>query len=369
MPHNILYLQGVTIMGGAPRSLINLTRGLDKSRFRPVVVIGGEGCLKQELEENGISVHVVRMGMWRKGKSWFHIPLSLKKIRRIIDEEQIDLIHCNTLWDNPYGTLPAKGIPTVCHLRSAIREDMVGKYFLSKSDRLITISDYLRKSLPSSVQGKAITIYNGIDTTLFYPDINTDNIRESLGIEPDSPVVGMISRLDPLKGQETLIRAAPRILEEVPQAKFLLVGEESHKIAGYKETLINLARKKGVLDACIFTGYRADIPRITALCDLAVLPSHTEGFGRTLQEAMAVAKPVIASRIGGIVELVCDGENGYLMEPEDYKTLADRAIRILGDKNHGQEMGQAGYKLIQESFTIKKHSENIERLYLSMIET
>jgi glycosyltransferase involved in cell wall biosynthesis len=82
---------------------------------------------------------------------------------------------------------------------------------------------------------------------------------------------------------------------------------------------------------------------------------------------MAVAKPVIASRIGGIVELVRDGENGYLMEPDDYKTLADRVIRILGDKNHGQEMGQAGYQLIQESFTIKKHIERIQQLYLSMI--
>lgn len=284
-----------------------------------------------------------------------------------MDEEQIDLIHCNTLWDNPYGTLPAKGIPTVCHLRSAIREDMIGKYFLTKSDRLITISDYLRRSLPSSVQGKAITIYNGIDTAVFYPDINTNNIREQLGVEPDSPVVGMISRLDPLKGQETLINAAPRILKEVPRVKFLLVGEESHKIAGYKETLKNLTRKKGVEDSFIFAGYQTDIPQITAICDLAVLPSHTEGFGRSLQEAMALAKPVIASRIGGIVELVCDGENGYLMEPDDYKLLADRAIRILGDKNHGRKMGQAGYKLIQESFTIKKHIENIQQLYLTLL--
>ncbi len=354
-------------MGGAPRSLINLTSGLDKSRFRPIAIIGAEGRLAEELKKNGVCVKVVRMGMWRKGKSWFHIPFSLKRIHQIMIEEKTDLVHSNTLWDNPYGTLYAKNIPTICHLRSDVREDMVGKYFLNRTDRLITISNYLRNSLPSSVRGKSITIYNGIDTGLFHPDIDSDAVRRKFGIAPEVPLVGMISRLDPLKGQETLINAAPLILKILPQTKFLLVGEESHKIAGYGEKLKNLAREMGVLDSFIFAGYQEDIPRITAACDLAVLPSHTEGFGRSLQEAMALKVPVIATRIGGIVELVRDGENGYLMDPDDYQTLAERAIRILGDKTMGRKMGKTGYRLIQEEFTMNRHIEKIQELYSSMI--
>lgn len=367
MVKNILYIQGVTIMGGAPRSLINLSGGLDKSRFRPIAIVGCEGRLADELEKNGVCVKVVRMGMWRKGKSWFHIPFSLKRIHQIMLDEKIDLVHSNTLWDNPYGTLYAKGIPTICHLRSDIREDMVGKYFLNRTDRLITISNYLRNSLPTSVRGKSITIYNGIDTGLFRSDIASGAVRRKFGIDLDVPLVGMISRLDPLKGQETLIRAASLILKDLPQTKFLLVGEESHKIAGYKEKLESLARRRGVADSFIFTGYQKDVPRITAACDLAVLPSHTEGFGRSLQEAMALKIPVIATRVGGIVELVRDGENGYLMEPNDYQMLAGRAISILSDKNKARNMGEAGYRLVQVSFTMERHIEKIQELYSSMI--
>ncbi|MFQ5647093.1 MAG: glycosyltransferase family 4 protein [bacterium] len=357
MIKKILYIQGVTIMGGAPHSLIQLAAGLDRSRFRPYVVLGAPGILEKKLKEEEIKTYPVKMGMWRKGKSLPSIPLALKKISRIIKEEKIDLVHNNTMWDNPYGLFPARKKPVICHLRSPIRPDMTGKYFLSSADRLICISEAIKGSVQPELYPKLSVIYNGIDTGVFSPELDGTPVRKEFGIKPDEVLIGLVSRLDPLKGQETAIKALATLSSR--SAKLILVGSLNETAGSLKR----MAGRLDLADRVIFTGYREDIPTITAALDIAILPSLHEGFGRVIIEAMALRKPVVATDVGGIPEIIKDRETGFLIQPDNHQKLGEALEKLIDNPELRKRMGNSGYKRVCCCFSARRNIEATQQLY------
>ncbi len=203
MKYNILYIQGVTIMGGSHQSLLGILSKLNREVFSPQVLTSGEGPLTQELRARGIRYHIIPMGMWRKGKTLPRIPFTLYNIYRLMQQDKISLVHGNTIWDNPYGAIPAGWlkIPSVCHLRSEVRPDMIRKYWLELTAKLIAASGVIRRSLGEWGEERAVTIYNGVS-------LDTSGLAEAgrlrrseLGFAPEHVVAGMTIRLDPLKAQ------------------------------------------------------------------------------------------------------------------------------------------------------------------------
>jgi len=375
-PFNILYIQGVTRMGGSIQSLLGLLKRLDKEKFSPIVLTSKTGKFTEELRELGIEAKVIKMEMWRKGKNLLRAPISIFLIQKLLHDKRIDLIHSNTLWDNPYGVIPAKfrKVPSVCHLRNTFSPDKIKKYFLLWADRIICISDEIKKRFNSleKKEEKILTIYNGVDLEKFNNNIKGDRIRKEFNIGEKDFLVGMVGRVDRTKGQDMLLKAFSTLNERYENLKLMIVGESSHRDRGYFFELKKLAGSLNLHQKVIFTGYRKDIPEITAALDLAVfpsLPSSNEGFGRSIIEAMAMKKAVVASDTGGIPEVVIDGVTGELVPPNDPQRLAESIEKLIADEEMRFAMGEKGYMAVVEKFTLERNVRETEKVYLSLLES
>jgi len=177
-------------------------------------------------------------------------------------------------------------------------------------------------------------------------------------MEPWSPIVGVVGRLELEKGHPTLLEAWPHVLRSVPDAYLIIVGEGSRL-----DALHNIARDMKILHRVVFTGRRDDIPAVTAAFDVAVLPSYREAQGLTILEAMALSRPVVASNVGGIPEMITDGVSGLLVPPHDPPALAAAIVRLLQDHPLADMLGRAGHDLVHDRFCVQLMVKAVQDLY------
>lgn len=369
MRRGVLYIQGVTRMGGSIKSLLLLLENLDRSRWSPFVVTSSRGEFTEELEKRGVPYQVIRLGMWRKVKNWPMIPLSLRTLRKIISREHISIVHCNTMWDHPYGYHAArpKGIPTICHLRGSVGRHHAEKYLLHHAYRLVAISDYVASLMPGELKDRVCVIKNAVDLESMRTRENRKSVRKIFGIDEDGPVVGMVSRLDPLKGQDTLLKAAAVLKERYPDLKVVLAGDTSKKQKSYRAHLEHLASLVEIKENVLFLGHQRNVEDLTGAFDVAVLPSRDEGLGRSIMEAMAAGIPTVASRVGGIPELVEDGVTGFLVPPDDHLELARAIDTILANASLMKKMGEAARRKAEREFDIRDHAMAVQDLYDAVV--
>jgi glycosyltransferase involved in cell wall biosynthesis len=246
-------------------------------------------------------------------------------------------------------------------------------------DRLVAVSRAIVAKLER--EGRAglapvELIHNGVDLARYDHTEACCTLPEEYGFAEGTPLVGVVARLEPEKGHATLLEAWPMVLEQVPAARLLVVGEGS--LAGQ---LHAQAESLGLMgepcegDRCVgtrharpgakvvFTGRRDDVPSVTAALDVAVLPSYREALGLAILEAMALARPVVASDVGGIPEMVEDGVTGLLVPARDPGALADAIVRLLTDHPLADTLGRSGYRLVRERFGVDRMMAAIEGLY------
>jgi len=201
-------------------------------------------------------------------------------------------------------------------------------------------------------------IYNGVDLSRYEQQEACCTLPEEYGMEPGSQLVGVVARLEPEKGHPTLLEAWPRVLRAVPDAYLLIVGEGSRR-----EALEAQARELRIAHRVVFTGRRDDVPAVTAALDVAVLPSYREAQGLSVLEAMALSRPVVASNVGGIPEMIEDGVTGLLVPPHDAETLAGAITRLLRDHPYADTLARAGHDLVHDRFCIELMVEAIQTIY------
>jgi glycosyltransferase involved in cell wall biosynthesis len=210
---------------------------------------------------------------------------------------------------------------------------------------------------------------NGIDVTRFdrarFDDEVLAHKRLELGLPADSPVVGFVGRLVAEKGLLDLLRAAQTIRERLPEVRFLFIGPlDDEKPDAFKP---EMAREYGVADACIFTGIRQDMPELYAVMDVFVLPSHREGFPRSLMEASVMRVPCVATNIRGCREAVLPGRNGTLVPPHDVPALAYAIIELLSNRDKACRLGEEGRRLALERFDEKLVFDKVKAEYLRLL--
>lgn len=235
-------------------------------------------------------------------------------------------------------------------------------------DQVIAVSDFLKRELVQFYRfdaEKVNVIYNGIDTQKFNPEIDGLKIRGKYGVG-SNPLVLFLGRLAPYKGPQFLIMAAPQILKEVPDAKFVIAGSGRHEIPQLKI----LVKKLNLEKAFIFTGYVTDweIPYLYASCDVFCYPSLWEGFGLTPAEAQACGKPVVAFNISAIPEVVKNRETGILVPPKDYTKLAPAIIQLLSDKKAREKMGHKGRQRVLRLFSWDNVAKETIKVYQKALE-
>ncbi len=186
--------------------------------------------------------------------------------------------------------------------------------------------------------------------------------KKKYGIPQDCNVVGVIGRLVPIKGHKYLISAAKRIVREFHNTVFVFVGD------GYlNASLERQAESIGVRKNIIFTGWRKDAAEILDLFDILVVPSLNEGMGKVLVEGMALGKPIVASSVGGIIDLVKNGENGILVPPSDSDALGNAILQLIKNKNLAEELGKNGKAKIYPEFDASVMVKEIDDLYESLL--
>ncbi|OHC03345.1 MAG: hypothetical protein A3H23_09555, partial [Planctomycetes bacterium RIFCSPLOWO2_12_FULL_40_19] len=193
---------------------------------------------------------------------------------------------------------------------------------------------------------KYVVIHSGVMLDrLMNMSVDAGAVRGEFGIAQDSNVVGVVGRLVPIKGHKYLVSAAKRIIKEFRNTVFVFVGD------GYLSSrLERQAESVGVRKNIIFTGWRKDAVEILDLFDILVLPSLNEGMGKVLVEGMALGKPIIASNVGGIIDLVRNGENGILVPPGDSDALGEAILQLLKDKNLSEKLGKNGKAMVYPEF-------------------
>jgi len=209
-------------------------------------------------------------------------------------------------------------------------------------------------------------VYNGVDIDEFNPDISGVEFRKFLKVK-DEILVGMVGQIIPQKGVEVFLKSSSEVLKHFKDVKFILIGKGNEKYMMYLRKLINTLR---IRDYVRITGFIRNIPEAIAALDIVVNASDEkgkEGLSRSLLEAMATGKPVIATSVGGNIELVDDGINGILVRPSFFKELSNAILKLLKDKNLRKRMGKKAREKVVKFFNIKDCVQKIKMIYREII--
>lgn len=385
-------------IGGSYYSLLYLVKGLDKSRFAPVVVFQTSHGLLSAFEAAGAETVV-----WPKSRRFRWAPrlpgllawaapivLALQKalnfsrgflwatVQRALFlwRRRVDLVHLNnSILYNQDWMLAARllGRRCVSHERG-INEyyPRWAKYWGRGLDAIICISDAVRATMAAAGAdfGNVRTIHNGLDPGEIRGHVPPALLRERLAIAPEAEVIVMVGNLKAWKGQETVIRALDHVRRSRPQVCCLFVGATAPADMKFEEEMRRLVDELGLGSHIVFAGFHQNVADFLMLADVVVHASiRPEPFGRVVLEAMACRKPVIASRAGGVTEIVDDGRTGLLFPPGDAKALATAIANMLSDRARATTMGEAGYERLLERFTIAKNIEATESLYDRLLGT
>lgn len=372
-PYPVLFIErNGDIRGGGHISLINMLRYLDRRYFLPYFVCSSNGTLFNSVRSMGIESEIIETRPV-KGLKFFSMFSCILKLSRLVKQWDIRIIHSNAgaTRDTFYSALTARfmGVPFIWHVRVIELGGILDRILAILSTRIIAISNAVKTRFSWFKDGNKIkVIYNGVDLDEFRLDIDSSLRKSELKIYKNEIVIGIVGQLIPWKGHKVLFKSVKALKEKVSNIKLLVVGDEVPQGSSYRKKLEIFAKKVGIKDEVIFTGFRNDIPRIMAAIDVFVLPSLGEPFGRVLLEAMAMGKPVVATDSGGVPEIVVNGETGILVPPKDVKAMTEAIYFLITHKKKAQEMGKTGRKRIEEIFTIQQNVQRIQDIYLDILE-
>jgi glycosyltransferase involved in cell wall biosynthesis len=245
---------------------------------------------------------------------------------------------------------------------------LFGTTFLA--DRIVCVSKAIRDHyINDKTRRKMTVIYNGIEVSEFENTGCTDYLLEELGLCEEDKIVSIFARLSPWKGHDRFLKGAAQVKRRMEQVKFLIVGSQlDYEIEeDYEEQLRNLARDLKLNGDVIFTGFRKDVPNLMALSDVIVSTSNKEPFGRTVLEAGAMARPVVASNSGGHPEIVVDGVTGYLVPPDNVEILASKILALLQDGENAKELGKNARERVEARFTQEGMIKELLKVYTELL--
>ncbi len=306
--------------------------------------------------------------------------LTLINLYRLFRKEKFDLVHTHTSKAGVLGRIAAKaaGVPKVVHTFHGHTFYGYFGIWMSKiivaierfaaafADKITVLTELEKEDLIKfkiAPPAKIVVINSGLELDI-YKEVNIDiaSKKKALQIEPEALAVGMIGRLEPVKGPEYFIEAAKFISQRFPKVKFLVVGEGS-----LRNKLEDRCKKLNIFEKFIFTGWREDVAEILPILDILVLPSLNEAVGRILIEAGACGVVAVATKVGGVAEIVKENVTGILVAPKDADSLAKAVIGLLEDEEKRLKMKEAAKKWIDDKFSASKMAKRFSDLYEELI--
>ncbi|MFA6216184.1 MAG: glycosyltransferase [Candidatus Omnitrophota bacterium] len=367
---NILYVSAFPHIGGGEVSLQVILKHLDKNRFRPYVICYAEGALVETLKQQGIAVFVFQRG------SFFSNFMIIWKLARFIKRYSIRLVHVNSLDIRAGVAAWFAAVPCIGHVRVIYPFSWRDHLFVVLARKLIAVSLSAADSLDKGKKYKAkfSIIANAVEIPEYLP-FDRAELRRQLSIPESALLIGAVGRIHPVKGYEYFIEAAAAVRKGFPDAYFAIFADIHETDPDKKQYLHKLQERVKQLhmeDRFLFPGFRRDILPVIAGFDITVVPSIaiksalgilTEGFGRVAIESMAMGVCVVASRVGGLAEIIEDGKSGVLVEPGNVVALVEALGALLKDPAGRLTLQQEALKRFKSFYTVSKHIRSIEKVY------
>lgn len=370
-PREVVYVIASMITGGTQTHLLQVLRFLDRSRYRPrLFCLRDRGDLIPHARALEVDVRTFGMsGTLRSPRDFFGLGRMVSALR----SARPALVHGYLLRGNFYGSLAgrAAGVSVIVTSKRGLHRPTgrAERFAVAVSNRLsdvITgnspaVLDFTR-DVETGVKEPMEMIPSGIDTDLFDPT-QAGDLRADLGLGA-GPVIGTAFTWRPRKGFRLLFEAFARVRTAHPAARLLIAGE-GEWAADPKA----LADQLGIGDAVVLLGKRSDMPRVLGTMDVFVLPSESEGMSNALLEAMAMARPCVATAVGGNPHVIGeDGANGFLVEYPDSATLAERIVSLLAEPALGARVGAAARERVIAGFSARSMVRQMENLYDRLLE-
>ncbi|MEO7860656.1 MAG: glycosyltransferase [Nitrospirales bacterium] len=351
---------------------VQLTVLLSKLVGRPdislSVILFNEGRLENEIGALGIPVRVFPESRWGSGKIFLELVREFKK-------SNIRIVHTHKYKDTILAAPAAKvsGIPHVVRTVHGLREPFEGLQAFKMSlyeaverlvhrscvDSIIGVSSQIESKYKAEGEvSRVACIRNGIDLEGKVVQIDRWHTRKDLGIDSETCLIGTVGRLTPVKGIPYLLQAAKILLQRGANVKVLIVGGGS-----IRQDLTAQTHQLGIADNVVFLGHREDTEALLHAMDIFSLPSLSEGIPMALLEAMAASRAVVASRVGGVPEIIEDGIEGFLVEPMDVISLAERCRRLIESPEVSRKMGEQARKRIERDFSATAMADRVVSVY------
>jgi len=406
-PKTVMFLDHTASLGGGEFALLHLVQRLDRSRYFPVVVLSEDGPLRAKLEASGVETRVIALSArivgTRKGSLGIRSALKLsallrvlaycRRLARFIKARRVDIVHTNSLKADVIGGISARmaGVPVIWHVRDRIENDYLPApavrvfRWLCRTlpTHVITNSHATLRTLHLPTRHAATTIYSGVVGSsgaggtsasvvhdgvvhdgVLEPDVSAPKLPNDSAIIGDSPIIGIIGRVTHWKGQHIFLQAAAKVRAEFPDVRFRIIGASLFGEHEYQKELETLVQKLELGDRVRFTGFVPDVADELRQLDILVHASITsEPFGLVVVEGMMAAKPVVATRGGGVLEIVEDGESGLLVPMGDADAMAAALRFLLQNPDRARQMGHSARRRVQQNFTIELTVQRVQTVY------
>jgi len=369
------------IKGGAQENTFHTVRLHNADRFDADLIagppLGAEGSIEDAVRQSGIAIH--REPYLLRNPAPLRDLLTLRRLEARFRRGRYDIVHTHTSKAGWLGRIAAEraGVPNIVHtphgnvfhgyFHPAVARAFVWmeRHAARRTHRIIEltpggIEEHLAEGIGQRAQYRVV--FSGIDTAPYDAAIAArEATRAALDCPPGALLIGGVGRLEPIKGFTYFVDAALRLAEALPQARFVLAGQGSDLDALRK-------RAAPLGDRFVFLGLRADVPALMAAFDVCVVPSVNEGMGRVLLEAGAAGAPVAASRVGGIPDIVDDGETGLLVPPRDAAALAAALRDLAASPERRALMGAAARAKVVPRYSLEEMVRRIEAIYEELLD-
>jgi len=368
-------------MGGTERHVVNLGRALDRTRFDiHLACFRRWGHFLGEIEASSLPIWEYRIDSLHNHRTLREQWRFVRDLRR----NRIQIVHTYNFYPNVFA-LPAARLARAPRVIASIRDTGVYQTPIQRrvqrlvcrlADCVVVNADAVKRWLIEEGYSprKIVVIRNGVDLSRFQNRGDGNRLRQEIGVPPGTRIVAVVSRLHEMKGLDQFLEAAATLAARHPDVRFLIVGDRLAvkdgavvKEHAYRTGLEELARRLGIQDRVVFTGFRLDVPELLQEVAVSVLPSLSEGLSNFLLESMAAGVPVVTTRVGGSAEAVEDGETGILVPARDATALARAIDVLLSGPDLARRMGQAGKRRMAERFSLDVMTRATERLYWSLL--
>ena len=354
----ILHTESSRQWGGQEQRILLEAVELKKRGYRIIIVCRPDSRLLPRAREKGIETREVDI---RSSFSW----RALLKLISLIRRERVNIVNTHSSKDSWLVTAAARLVTRARVIRTRHVSTPISRHPLNfvyrMPHKIVTCGEAIKRAMINDngfIPGKIVSVPTGVDLKRFDFTIEGSKVRKEWGIESGTPLVGIIGIIRSEKGHTYFVDAAQQVLEVNPEVRFLIVGNEPKG-----DTIARRIKALGREKEIIMAGLRDDIPEVLAALDIFVLSSLREGVPQGIAQALAMKKPVVATAVGGIPELIEDNRTGLLVPPSDGKSLSGAILKLLNDREKARTLGENGRRLIEEKFSLEIMLKKLELLY------